>query len=495
MYSYSKFEHNHTKSSYKYVPPVSEDYRVFLNGEEIPVYTCRISAYPFNRVWPGFQRPVDQTETASYVNIVSDEEIRLEVVTRLSCEKIMIKPYSKNIEHTVSNGKIKFSLKENGQFVLECGSYHNCLYIFNSKPISAPEKSDVTYYFDKGIHFPGKITLCDNESVYVDKDALVFGCVYAENAKNLRIFGNGIFDDSHEERTGNYCYEDYVNGNIKFYDCSDITVEGVGMQNSAIWCLNIFNCKNVSVNDIKIFGQWRYNTDGIDIVNSDNINITDSFIHSFDDTITVKGIDRYCAHNNENIHIDNCVLWCDWGKPCEIGIETECREYKNISFTNCDILRGGCAVLDISNGDCAEISDIVFENINIEYEAFYTPEQYQGKDDDKYTLQDEIAVPHLFQIRNTEWRSPVNMKLWGLPPRPEIDMSDLSPKSVHDVKVNNINIFASDEMLADLKSPLLTVHIKSTADGIAFRNINISNIFLNGKPVNPDEIPNMDYDR
>ena len=35
MYSYSKFEHNHTKSFFKYVEPISEDYRVFLNGEEM----------------------------------------------------------------------------------------------------------------------------------------------------------------------------------------------------------------------------------------------------------------------------------------------------------------------------------------------------------------------------------------------------------------------------------------------------------------------------
>ena len=67
MYSYSKFEHHYTKSFFKYVEPISEDYRVFVNGEEIPVYTCRNSAYPFNRVWTGFQRQIDQTELASYV--------------------------------------------------------------------------------------------------------------------------------------------------------------------------------------------------------------------------------------------------------------------------------------------------------------------------------------------------------------------------------------------------------------------------------------------
>ena len=88
-------------------------------------------------------------------------------------KRVLLKPYSKNVKFEEKDGKISFALKENGGYVLECDSYHHALYIFNSKPIPAPKKEDVTYYFDAGIHFPGKITLKSNESVYVDKDALV----------------------------------------------------------------------------------------------------------------------------------------------------------------------------------------------------------------------------------------------------------------------------------------------------------------------------------
>ena len=79
MYSYSEFTHHYDKSVFKYVEPISEDYRVFINGEEIPVYTCRISKIPFNRPWPGYQRAVDQTEIVSFVNIVSDEPVNLDI--------------------------------------------------------------------------------------------------------------------------------------------------------------------------------------------------------------------------------------------------------------------------------------------------------------------------------------------------------------------------------------------------------------------------------
>lgn len=484
MYSYSKFEYNKERL-YKYKLPISEDYRVFLNGEEIPVYTCRISEYPFNRIWPGFQRPINQTEIASYVNIVSNEEIELEVIANRKYERILIKPYSKNIEYTDESGKIRFKLKENGQFVLECDSYHHCLYIFNNAPIEAPKKDEVTYYFGEGIHFPGKITLKSNESVYVDKNALVFGCIYAHKADNIRIFGNGIFDDSHSERTGNYCYEEYTCGNMKFYECNNLKIEGVGMQNSAIWCLNLFACDNVSVDGIKIFGQWRYNTDGIDIVNSRNVYIGNSFIHSFDDTITIKGIDRYSYINNEDIHVDGCVLWCDWGKCCEVGIETFCREYKNISFKNCDILRGGSAALDISNGECAQISNVVFENINVEYNNFDTPEQYQSTDDMVYDRKDETSVPILLQIRNSEWRTPETRKDWGIPEETEIDMTGLEPHMVRDVVCRNINIYYDSGLPLYKGKPPVRINIKSFFDD--YKNIDISNITVNGEKFDNDD--------
>ncbi len=480
MYSYSKFEHHYTKSYFKYEEPISEDYRVFVNGEEIPVYTCRISAYPFNRVWTGFQRQIDQTELVSYVNIVSDEEIEIEVISNLKYDNVLIKPFSKGISHTADDGKIKFRLKENGKFVLECGSYHHLLYIFNSKPISAPAENEVTYYFGSGIHFPGKITLKSNESVYIDKDALVMGCIYAENADNIHIFGNGVLDDGNEERTNKHCYEAYTNGNLKFYECSNVKIEGIGMKNSAIWCLNLFACENVVVNDIKIFGQWRYNTDGIDIVNCRNIFINNSFIHSFDDTITIKGIDRYNHINNENIHIDGCTMWCDWGKCCEVGIETTCREYKNISFKNCDLLRAGGVALDIANGDCAEISDVTFENINVEYNSFDTQDQYQGTDEMTYVKKDTIAIPALVSIMNFLYRSPENRKLWGMPEMTEVNMSGLTPRMIRNVKINNINVYYDNGMPLENGKPIIPIRVKSFCD-VKYHDIEISNIFVNGQ--------------
>lgn len=481
MYSFSKFIHYEAKSKFIYKRPLSERFKVFVNGEEAPVYTSRISKYPFNTVWPGHQRPFNQTEEASFVNIVSDEAIKIEVETLSDYERIILKPYSKNIIPCEENGKITFTLNENGFFALQLDSYHNMLYIFNSKPISAPERDDVTYYYGPGIHFPGTISLKSNESVYIDKDALVYGNILAEDAENLHIFGNGLLDDSHEERTGNYCYEDYTVGNMRFYDCKNVSVEGVAMTNSAEWCVSLFGCYDFSFDGIKIFGQWRYNTDGVDIVNCQNIFIKNSFIHSFDDTVTIKGIDRYCKIDNVNIHTEGCVLWCDWGKCCEVGVETACREYKNISFKNCDVLRGGTAVLDINNGDCAEISNVVFENINVEYNSFDTQEVYQSEEEQVYDAVNTQALPRLVLFGNNIWRSEETMRVWGLPPLTDIiDLDGIRRRHILNVKVKNINVYYDKGLPLENGQPRLQIVVENAPDTEKFENIDISDIYVNG---------------
>ncbi len=487
MITYSRFTHHYTKSYFKHTEALSKDYKVFIGEEEIPVYTCRISRIPFNRIWPGHQRELDQTELASYVNIVSDEAVPLRVVFQNEKEgEAFVRPYSKGVKCEKTADGVAFTLEGEGQFVLGIGDLHNCLYIFNSKPIECPDPASVTHYFGPGVHMPGKIRLFDNESVYVDRDAIVFGCLYAEDAKNIRIFGNGVFDDSGEERFSRFGYEDFTNGNVKFYDCENISIEGVLFKNSAIWCINIFHCFDVTLDNIKVFGQWRYNTDGVDIVNSQNITVKNSFIHSFDDAVTIKGIDRYIATDNKNITTENCVLWCDWGKTLEIGLETACREYKNIVFRNCDIIRAGNTALDIQNGDCAEVSDILYEDIRVEYNSFDNQPVLQRGEDQVYDAYDKKFVPRLVSIENNRMRGDFYSEI----PKEHapLDLTGIRQACVHDVTVRGIDVYYDEKIEKRDGLYPTSIIINSMFDDVEYYNINISGIRINGVPVTAEDI-------
>lgn len=128
------------------------------------------------------------------------------------------------------------------------------------------------------------------------------------------------------------------------------------------------NCDSIRIDNIKLIGFWRYNSDGIDIVNSKNISVSNSFIRSFDDNIAIKGLNSAYNENYkniENILIDKCVLWNDWGRALEIGAETVADTVKDITFSNCQIVHFTAIAMDIQNSDKGVVKNIKFKNISI----------------------------------------------------------------------------------------------------------------------------------
>jgi hypothetical protein len=68
----------------------------------------------------------------------------------------------------------------------------------------------------------------------------------------------------------------------------------------------------------------------------------------------------------ENIIVDSCVIWNDWGRALEIGAGTVADTIQNISFSNCYIPHFTAVAMDIQNCDRAYVKDVHFKNIYIE---------------------------------------------------------------------------------------------------------------------------------
>ena len=81
-----------------YPPPgeedASEDYDVSVNGESVFVYKARVSAVPHNQVWPGYQRPLNQTEMASFAYWDMSGPVTVEVESKRPFERVDIRPTS-----------------------------------------------------------------------------------------------------------------------------------------------------------------------------------------------------------------------------------------------------------------------------------------------------------------------------------------------------------------------------------------------------------------
>ena len=382
---------------------ISVLHRVFIDGEEKRVFPCRVSAIPFNVWWQGRQRPLEQSEEASIVSVVCHGPVCVRAIVSKEFHKVEVRPLSAGIVAEKLGNEVRFSIERPGQYVLETDNEHNALHIFADPPRDFSGYGTPTLFFGPGVHRIGKISLKSGDRVFLDRDAVVYGSFYAKGASDIKIYGFGILDGGWEDRKSMHCYEDYTNGCVKFYECSDIRIEGPVFRNSAIWVVNLFDCENIVLQNVKIVGHYKYNTDGVDIVNSRRVVIRDCFIRSFDDSITLKGILQYKDKCVENILVENTVCWCGWGRTLEIGLETVAPAYRHIKFKNCDLIHNSAAALDIQAGDYAEISDLIFEDIRVEYQPYTLPEIIDNPPGKKYDGYGKKHVPYLFCAENPSY--------------------------------------------------------------------------------------------
>ncbi|MBQ6472745.1 MAG: hypothetical protein IJJ33_12240 [Victivallales bacterium] len=472
----------------------TDRYAVTLNGVAARVRVTRESALPFNRPWPGTQRPGSQSELAGFVSFSADEPIQVVVSGDFQAEQAVLRPLSCGLapaSHGV--GQVEFTLAKPGYYVLELTSAHNVLYFLFDKPTEAVDENSVVRYFGPGLHFPGEIRLNSGDSVYIDPSAIVFGTIYGNDVHNVRIFGGGTLHGGMVERFFRRLNEDIQPSSVKFYNSTDIHISDIIVQDSPGWTTMFFGCSDIRIDHYKVLGQWRYNTDGIDFVNTDHAEVTDSFVRAFDDAIVLKGYDHAplasvpwrMGRAVSDIAVRNCVLWCGWGRTLEIGIETGAPEFMRILFENCDLIHNSAVCLDIQNGNYADIHDVTFRDLRIEYQADNLPEVFQESDAQVYRRDNSwlfrqidspdgkgkiaLGVPRLLFADNHRWGFPGK---YG---------------SIRDILYENIAVVTEPGV-----PNRLPVRIASLDDEAVFRNFTIRNLTVNGKRITGPE--DVEYD-
>ena len=438
----------------------SESFTLKVNGKRVFVYECTVSKYPINQVWPGYQRPIEQTEKASFAYWDMDEDgADIEITTNVNCRSVVIRPLSLGIHPTkaaslddnvnsslalkpkFAKNKIKFKLKTFRQIVVEVNGYHNSLHLFPNK---------MGFY---GVQFHpevnhtenGTLMLKSNTRVHIAAGAVVFGSLVADNAENIKITGRGILDGSRITRADKFARGGF--GCLHFRNCKNVSVEGIILRDPNSWCVNVRRCTDVDIDNIKMIGLWRYNSDGIDVWDSSNVSFKNSFIRAFDDSFIIRSDDI----NNKNITVENCAMWNDWGLSLAVWAWSKTmkgRSYENITFKNIDIIRSAGQAMHISNKSGSTVRNVKFENINVEYDAWCPRQIFQKRENvgelympdpnDKY-------VPTAIFIESVEKDSKVeditfeNIKIVGRSDAPSAIRSRNAEIPVKGVKIKNLD--------------------------------------------------------
>lgn len=449
-------------------------YRVLLDGKETPLYAARVSAVPFNTVWPGHQRPLAQTELAAFLSFDLYSAVDVTVIMEKEPADVVIRPLSKGIKAEIEGKTIRFTLREAGQYSVEADGRHHNLHIFANAPADYEEdgkKAD--YAFGPGVHhLKERLKLNSGENLYIAPGAVVYGELEATDAENVRVFGGGILDGSEVKRQTDGFGDVRFDGLVHFTRCENVTMEGVILRDSALWTATCINCRNVRFHNVKVIGMWRYNSDGFDFVNSQNVRVADCFLRTFDDTIVLKGLclgDRTVEKMNvENVLVENCVLWCDWGGAMEVGAETVCDEYVNIAWKNCDIIRTDQGAMRLHCDDRAFVHNVSYDDIRVEYSKYDRKAVYQRSDDMVYDPGSEPAHDDLF-------RAGLNCGIWS---------PDGIPGQIRDVSLRNIKVYKDPEV------PMPEIHLNGYDDAHTIARVRIKNVTLNGEAILPEVFHN-----
>ena len=269
-------------------------------------------------------------------------------------------------------------------------------------------KAGGVVYLPPGRYISGPLWLKENVELRLEAGAVVVlstnkadwpagarALVNAKGAKRIAITGRGTFDGNARweyapargqdpeiveeqataKRAGVEMKRYYRKGEVQKYlfvlqDCADVRLEGVTIQNAPLWNVRLQDCNRVWIRGIHLYSDLErgVNSDGIDIVSSSNVLISDSMIATADDAICLKTVDigergRGTIRPTENVVVNNCILTSS-STPMMIGTETHA-DIRHVLFSNI-IVRDSNKAFGINVQDGATVSDVRFVNVSFE---------------------------------------------------------------------------------------------------------------------------------
>lgn len=351
---------------------ISEDWTVWLDGVEYPVLAT----------------PISKDGPQSFVSIPYH-----------AGAKISVQALNRTIaSYTVSPLSMQIPSQRNGNTItlMPASEAHICIQANNSKkaPLiiscfsEIPRPAGNVKVYEKGLHKVSVMDLVSNQTIYLETGAVLEALPPSANekpttsvdwagvknyrsfiggwaGKNIAIIGNGVIDTS--------ALDWHARAPLSLSLCNSVTIKGVTFIGAGSWTVILDRCANVTIDNVRIFG-FRENSDGIDIVNSQNVTVQNCCIRTGDDAICVKAMQDPPTLGGKNILVEKCMVWNDKVRCLSIAGETK-TDISGVTFRDCDIVHStatwsnALGSLCIIVGDNGIVSDVLYDNIRIEQES------------------------------------------------------------------------------------------------------------------------------
>jgi polygalacturonase len=192
----------------------------------------------------------------------------------------------------------------------------------------------------------------------------------------------------HGERPGNL---------VRFFDCTNILISGVTIQNSPTWTVQIAQCERVNIAGVAInsFGSDRRvpNDDGMDLVESKYVHVSDCDIQTGDDCIALFG--------SEKISVANCTLS---SRSVAVRVGFTGADIRDCVFANL-VIHTSNRGLGVFVRGSGSVENILFSDIVIETRLFTGHWWGKGEPIQVSAIPWDPQVTQIGHIKNVRFRN------------------------------------------------------------------------------------------
>jgi len=244
--------------------------------------------------------------------------------------------------------------------------------------------------FYVGRYLTGSIHLKSNVTIQLEEGAVLLGStnpfdydrigntalIHARDVENVGITGKGMIDGQGRALANNsiaYANDGLIEDILKydrtresirpmviyFVNCVNITIKDLILQNSACWLQTYERCKNMVIDGITVNNVAFWNSDGIDVVDCDNVVITNNNIDAADDGICLKS-------HNEKFYCNNILIENNVVRTSANGIKLGTAGkggFRNIKIINNTVYNTYRSAIALQSVDGGFLEDIVVDGL------------------------------------------------------------------------------------------------------------------------------------
>jgi hypothetical protein len=314
----------------------------------------------------------------------------IEVVTKLPIERFQVLPLVVSHDR-VDAHRLRLEIRGPTRFLLTVwmGGEEQWLVVSADEPETLiPDKHDPEVLFlGPGVHHRPRAWdpfVEGIRTVYLAPGAVLEATIRSVGKDGITLRGRGILAQAKWKngKLESPLAAEWMAGymGMHFRDCSNVSIEGIAVINCPSYQLELADCEQVHVRNVKLLGFGEGNNDGMHLYGR-HIRVEDSWIAGSDDRICLTGLfdrekfevtsaDQLQARLEDtdvhNLHIRNVIFWghknggdimITWngGKTCTDILIEDC---KSLGLTN----KG---FLSAKHGGSVVAENIVIRNVEL----------------------------------------------------------------------------------------------------------------------------------